>query len=179
MLVRLRQRLNSLQLECLFNISLRILHLQGDGAFLCLALYDDHELAGEELHLWLGEWFERGSIAIAGSLEGACACYLEGQFIGGKRTFVAVLVEETHGDKSQVVAISLETGAVLHVASLHHTSHAGIRIVWAFGNEPYLGRLTSGVLHVLAYLVAILVVGNHTNLAWLILYVVPTKAITV
>ena len=42
-----------------------------------------------------------------------------------------------------------------------------------------LGRLTSGTSHILSYLVAILIVSHHTNLAWLILHVIPTEAIAI
>lgn len=52
-------------------------------------------------------------------------------------------------------------------------------MVWSLHAELHLRWFTGCTLHVLAYLVAILVVGNHANLAWLILHIVPAEAIAV
>lgn len=76
-----KDTLKSFQCKCFFQTSLGILHLDQNVALLRLALYDEYELAREEFHLWLGEWFERGGIAIASCLEGSCARDLEGQLI--------------------------------------------------------------------------------------------------
>ena len=62
-------------------------------------------------------------------------------------------------------------------ASLYH---AGDRLmVWSLHAELHLRWFTGCTLHVLAYLVAILVVGNHANLAWFILHIVPAQTVAV
>ena len=93
----------------LFDISLAVFYLQDDVALLLAALYDDYEFAREEFHLWLGERFERCGIAVAGCLESAGTTHLEGQFVIGKRTFIAVLILQTHGDEGKIVASAFKS----------------------------------------------------------------------
>ena len=58
--------------------------------------------------------------------------------------------------------------------------HAGNRLmVWSLHTELHLCRLAGSTLHVLANLIAILVVGNHANLTRFILHIVPAEAIAV
>ena len=52
-------------------------------------------------------------------------------------------------------------------------------MVWSLHTELHLRRFSGCTLHVFAYLVAILIVGNHANLARFILHVVPAEAIAV
>jgi pectate lyase len=154
-----------------------ILHGEDDVALLRLALYKNHELAGEETHVWLSEWFERCGIAIAGCLEGSGTCYLEGQLIISERALIAILIQKAHGNKSEVFSIGIQQHIVLIGAAFYH---AGDRLmVWSLHAELHLGWFSGCTLHVFAYLVAILVVGNHTNLARFILHVVPAEAIAV
>ena len=67
----------------------------------------DHQLAIEEFHSGLGEGLQRRGIAIAGGLETSCPRNLECQLVGGIGNECTLLVNERHGDKGQVVAISL------------------------------------------------------------------------
>lgn len=161
----------------LFDISLAVFYLQDDVALLLAALYDDNEFAGEEFHLRLGERFERCGIAVAGSLESAGTTHLEGQFVIGKRTFIAVLILQTHGDESKVVAIGIQKHIVLIGTAFYH---AGNRLmIRCFYTELHLRRLAGGTFHVLANLIAILVVGNHANLTRFILHIVPAQTVAV
>ena len=54
--------------------------------------------------MWLSEGIERSSITIACCLEGSGTLYLEGKFIIGERTLIAVLIQEAHGDEGKIVA---------------------------------------------------------------------------
>lgn len=161
----------------LFDISLAVFYLQDDVALLLAALYDDNEFAGEEFHLWLGERFERCGITVAGSLESAGTTHLEGQFVIGERTFIAVLILQTHGDEGKVVAIGIQKHIVLIGTAFYH---AGNRLmIRCFYAELHLCRLAGGTFHVLANLIAILVVGNHANLTRFILHIVPAQTVAV
>src|SRR5574344_561918 len=112
--------------------------------------------------MWMGERFERCGIAIAGCLEGSGTRYFEGQLIICERTLTAVLVQKAHGDKGEVIAISIQKHIVLICTALYHTSDR--LMVWSLHAELHLRRFSGCTLHVLAYLVAILIVGNHANL---------------
>ena len=161
----------------LFDISLAVFYLQDDVALLLAALYDDYELAGEEFHLWLGERFERCGIAIAGCLESAGTTHLEGQFVIGKRTFIAVLILQTHSDEGKIVAIGIQQHIVFIGTALYH---AGNRLmIRSFYTELHLRRFSGCTLHVLTYRIAILVVGNHANLTRFILHIVPAQTVAV
>lgn len=161
----------------LFDISLAVFYLQDDVALLLAALYDDNEFAREEFHLWLGERFERCGIAVAGCLESAGTTHLEGQFVIGKRTFIAVLILQTHGDEGKIVAIGIQQHIVFIGTAFYH---AGNRLmIRCFYAELHLCRLAGGTLHVLAHLIAILVVGNHANLTRFILHIVPAQTVAV
>ena len=127
--------------------------------------------------MWMGERFERCGIAIAGCLEGSGTRYFEGQLIICERTLIAILVQETNGNESKVLAISIQQHIVLIGAAFYH---AGDRLmVWSLHAELHLRWFSGCTFHVLAYLVAILIVGNHANLAWFILHIVPAEAIAV
>lgn len=161
----------------LFDISLAVFYLQDDVALLLAALYDDYEFAGEEFHLRLGERFERCGIAVAGSLESAGTTHLEGQFVIGKRTFIAVLILQTHGDEGKIVAIGIQKHIVLIGTAFYH---AGNRLmIRCFYAELHLCRLAGSTLHVLTNLFAILVVSNHANLTRFILHIVPAQTVAV
>ena len=144
-----------------------------------LALHNDNQLAAKEPHLWLSKRFERSSIAIASSLECSSTRYLKGQFVISQRTLIAILVQETHRDESQVIAISLQMGAMLHFATFDHTTDARIFIIRTFDYHTQLGRLTCCSSDVFAHFVTILIIGDYTNLTRFILHIVPTQAITV
>ena len=154
-----------------------VIDAEDDVALLCLALNNNNKFAREESHVWLSEGIERSSITIACCLEASGTLYLEGKFIIGERTLIAVLIQKTHGDESKVVAIGIQQHIVLIGAAFYHT---GDRLmVWSLNAELHLRRFAGCTLHVLAYLVAILIVGNHANLARLILHIVPAEAIAV
>ena len=71
-------------------------------------LANDNQLAVEEAHLWLGERFQRGGIAVAGGLVGASTRHAEFKPVGGVGAQGAVLVHEAHGDVGQVVAVGID-----------------------------------------------------------------------
>ena len=127
--------------------------------------------------MWLSEGIERSSITIACCLEGSGTLYLEGKLIICERTLITILIQKAYGNKSEVVAIGIQQHVVLIGAAFYH---AGDRLmIWSFHAELHLRWFAGCTLHILAHLVAILIVGNHANLAWLILHIVPAKAIAV
>ena len=93
------------------------------------------------------------------------------------RTFIAVLIQKTHGDEGKVVAIGIQKHIVLIGTTFYH---AGNRfMIRSFYAELHLCRLAGSTLHVLAHLFAILIVGNHANLTRFILHIVPAQTVAV
>lgn len=84
--------------------------------------------------MWMGERFERCGIAIAGCLEGSGTRYFEGQLIICERTLIAVLVQKAHGDKGEVIAISIQKHIVLICTALCQTKKTlSMEEIWNIG----------------------------------------------
>lgn len=84
-------RFHGLDGKRLLELRLLVADHYGDVARLVSRLHGNDELAAEQMHVGLGEHFERRGITVADSLERACTPHLHIDVVGGRGQFGACL----------------------------------------------------------------------------------------
>ena len=95
----------------LLDAGLLVAHGEANVARCSACLQHYHELAVEESHGGLGELLERGCVAVAHALKGACSAHLEGELVGRVGTDCAIFVGQADHHVCQVLSVGLDDAA--------------------------------------------------------------------